>query len=449
MIFRAAQAASGRYILDALYGSIKLPDFVWDVLSCPEIQRLREVRLCNTNSLCLTGAANVNRFEHAIGTCYLAKRCLEDWPVLSPITEKERRQFLLAALLHDVASAPFGHSAEYVENREGFRHETGFEDAVIGQQTRSYNYKTLTLEPIFFGGQRELCLRVSEDDVRAIGKIIAGEGRFGPLLNRSIDLDNLDNVYRLAYHMGIVGPSKVPLDLAGSVWVERDSPVPVIKAEAVPLVIEWQRVRKRLYSVLLLNPEEFSAKCMLTEALEYAKGGDGSRCRWYDADFELVQKLREHSSQTREISERLMTGRLYGCIGIFSSSRVAKHGVFCVPKRRREIEHELSKMLQTCFKPRLKSATLALHAIRDVDKTERQVEIRTDRRETLTLGSSSKRLLVGAFFKNVDWDIYGIGQLPVHVLRDVRDIVSKRIALVLGDESLREMTLYDEIKAID
>lgn len=100
------------YLYDPLYGTIYLPDFIWDVISCPELQRLREVRLCNINSLCLSGGANINRYEHAIGTCHLAQECLNSWPPLNPISEKEQKLFVLAALLHDVASAAFGHSVE-------------------------------------------------------------------------------------------------------------------------------------------------------------------------------------------------------------------------------------------------------------------------------------------------------------------------------------------------
>ena len=46
----------GRYIFDALYGVMELPEFLWEVFLCPEFQRLREVRMCNINSLCLTEA---------------------------------------------------------------------------------------------------------------------------------------------------------------------------------------------------------------------------------------------------------------------------------------------------------------------------------------------------------------------------------------------------------
>lgn len=60
------------YIWDALYGKIEFSSLVYKCMLTPEVQRLREVRLCNINSLCLTGSSNINRFEHSVGTAYLA-----------------------------------------------------------------------------------------------------------------------------------------------------------------------------------------------------------------------------------------------------------------------------------------------------------------------------------------------------------------------------------------
>lgn len=42
-----------KYIYDSLYGVIYLPEYVWKVIFTPEVQRLRELRLCNINSLCM------------------------------------------------------------------------------------------------------------------------------------------------------------------------------------------------------------------------------------------------------------------------------------------------------------------------------------------------------------------------------------------------------------
>jgi HD superfamily phosphohydrolase len=382
-----------RYIYDPLYGVIDdLPPYIWGVISCPELQRLREVRLCNINSLCLTGGANINRYEHAIGTCHLAQECLNSWPPLNPISEKEQKFFLLAALLHDVASAAFGHSVEYIESKEGFEHEKAFEYVVVGERRPSYQYKSATLEPIFLGMYRELLSNLTEEDLRMIGKIISGKGRFGPLINSTIDLDNIDNVFRLGYHIGLVKSGEVPLKLAKSLYIENDKLV--VRKEAVPLVEEWHKVRKMLYSLLLLNPEDFSAKCMLTEAIEIAKKKEIQPFNWYDVDFELLGKLNK--------------------IKFKSYSR------FKYPK-------------------------IALHSIIDINKTERQICIQTDDNKITHIGSSSKCLLIGVFFKNVNLSIYKTLNIP-EVINKIRRETHIYLSNLLEDKNLREIKLYGEIK---
>ncbi len=235
-----------RYIFDPLYKIIYLPTFIWEILSTPEIQRLREIRLCNINSYCLTGCANISRYEHAIGTLYLAYQCLENWPPLIGFPSKsDQKLFLLAALLHDIVSAPFGHSIEYIEKKEGFQHEEAFEYVITGDTTlQHYNYQLASQAPIFFGMQRNLLdkiridLKLNTDDIKKIGQFIKGQGNFGPLISGSIDLDNIDNVYRMAYHIGLVESGKIPIELAQSLYVQKNQLK--IKKESLSLVREWQ-----------------------------------------------------------------------------------------------------------------------------------------------------------------------------------------------------------------
>jgi len=433
-----------RYIYDPLYGVIYLEDPVWNIIPCPELQRLREVRLCNINSLCLPGGANVNRFEHAIGTCHLAKECLNSWPLLNPVSVKEEKHFLLAALLHDVVSAAFGHSLEYIESKEGFEHEKAFDYVVIGGKTDSYEYKSATLEPIFFGRHRELLSRLSEEVLKAIGAIIAGKGGFGPLINSTMDLDNIDNVFRLGYHIGLVKSGEVPLKLARSLYTQNGRLV--VRKEAVSLIEEWHKVRKKLYLLLLLNPEEFSAKCMLTEAIELAKIKQVDPFNWYDVDYELLEKLANISSESSVIISRLMSGDLYGCIAIFSTRKTDKYGVLNATDKRRVLEGELNRVIRSKFSSRFKSSLLALHPIVDENKIERQVSIKTDEGRIVQVGKSSKQLLIGVFFKNTDLSMYKISNIHGDIMRKIRDEISTNLSNVLDDVNLQEVDLYEEVK---
>jgi len=430
------------YIYDPLYGICYLPEFVWDVIPSAELQRLREVRLCNINSFCLTGGANVNRYEHAVGTCKLAQECLESWPLLNPVSLQERQHFLLAALLHDIASAAFGHSVEYIESQAGFDHEEAFSHVVLGQAGGPYLYKSITLEPIFFGMPRSISTKIPMEDLKAIGEIIAGKGRFGPLMNSTMDLDNIDNVFRLAYHIGIVRSAETPLRLAKSLWTE-DGEL-VLKTESISLVEDWHRVRKRLYQFLLLNPEEFSAKCMLTEAIEIAKSKEAHAFNWHDVDFELFQQLSRVSSETSSIVSRLMRGDLYGSIGIFSTQNTKIQRVLLDRGQRLTLEEKLSSAIRSKFPSRFKSAMIALHIIVDINKTERQVQIRRDDGKAVSIGNRSNQLLIGTFFKNAGLNMYDISNIPESTISNVRQEIMAVLSDALGDRELKEVKLYGE-----
>lgn len=432
-----------RYIFDPLYGAIYLPEFIWDIISCPELQRLREVRLCNINSLCLTGGGNINRFEHALGTFYLAQQCLKFRPPLNPISVKEQERLMMAALLHDVASSAFGHSVEYIESKHGFDHEKAFQYVVLGEKGESYKYKLSTLEPVFFGMPRELLKKISKEDLEGIGKIVAGKTRLGPLLNSPMDLDNIDNVFRLGYHIGIVKSGETPLKLAKSLYVANEKLI--VKREAVPLVEEWHEVRRKLYSLLLLNPEEFSAKCMLTEAIELSKLKEKHPFRWYDVDFELLQKLSGISSESANIISRLMKGDLYGCVAIFSTVKTDKYEMFCNIEKRKKLEGELSHIVRSRFGSSLKSAMISTHPIIDINKTRRQVSLNTDDGKSIKIGTSTNRLLIGVFFRNVDLTIQKMRALPEDVVREIRREIREYLANLLEDSAIAELELYGEL----
>ena len=110
---------------------------------------------------------------------------------------------------------------------------------------------------------------ITPEEYDVIGQMVCGKGKLGPLISGTIDLDNIDNVFRMAYHIGIVKSGSMALELARSILVN-DNGI-IVKHEAKPLLEEWQRIRYELYKLLLLNPEEFSGKCMLSDAISLAK----------------------------------------------------------------------------------------------------------------------------------------------------------------------------------
>jgi len=502
---------SQKYIYDTLYGKIYLDPIVWEVFTAPELQRLREVRLCNINSLCLPGGANINRFEHALGTVYLAQKCIEDWPL---ITDKEKKHFLLSALFHDSANAAFGHSVEYIEAEYGYNPERDFKRAVIGLKANTngaYSYKILAHESFFFGVKRKLSSYISHALIEEIGETIRGEGKFGPLISGSMDLDNIDNIYRLAYHIGIINKSDTPIKLAKSIWTENGKLI--IRDDAIPYAEEWYKVRRNLYLLLLENPEEFSAKCMLTEAIEIEKDirkreESSNSISWNDTDYSVLMKLNNLPSREIEFTlstdslssintidklklfiqkkyknyqaineieylvkygnqhiyfklidgevkktvkyskkfepkiliERLMTGDLFPCINILSTSNINAYEDYLNFESKTNIELEINNNIQSIKE---KKYNIVLHPIKDVNKTERILQLTGESGKTYTIGNSSNRLLIGIFIRNNSATMHKLNtdNPSFNVIKkDLFNYFSKK----LDDPYLTELTLYSE-----
>jgi uncharacterized protein len=430
-----------RYVYDALYGSVNYPEYLWKVLLCPEVQRLREVRLCNINSLCLTGGANINRYEHSLGTAYLALKCVEAWP--DKINDKEKRRIILAALLHDLGTTAFGHSVQYVLDTKGYEHESVYD--IVTQEgdvkQGKYNYQRALMEPIYFGMPKRLTHLIPTDDLKAINDMVKGRGPYSPLINGTVDLDNLDNVYRLAYHIGLVNSGKTPLDLARSIWVENGRLV--VNDDATSMLEEWYEVRRTLYRYLLLNLDEFSAKCMLEEALFLAQARPSVSFSWHDVDYQLLEKLSNCSYEVGAIISRLMLGDLYGCIGIYSTSNIKAYEMFTDPGTRSSIEKHIENRVRSIGHTSVKSAIIAIHAIKDVNKTQRQIKALTGSGKTLVIGTPSREVFMGVFFKNVHLSMTSIKQELLEEWR-ISQIVQESLKDVVKDENIKELIPYGE-----
>lgn len=380
--------------LDPLYGDVSLPGEIWDTSKAPEVQRLREIRMCNINSLSLTGAGGAHRFEHSLGTAWLAQENANAG--LSRLDADDRRILLLAALLHDVGSAGFGHSVEYVLKEDGFRHDDLMAFSADTRSEFGYEYKLADFEPIFFGHGRALAKLLSDRDLRRIASLVNGSGRLGPLISGSIDLDNIDNVYRLAYHMGLWRGGNAPVELARALSV--DDKGLRIQTKEVDLLENWRRVRADLYTWLLLDEDEFAAKAMLEVALHLAHEQDGRSFRWHDVDYGLMLKLQNSTADASELAGRIMTGDLFGSLVILETV----DGSIPTPvwSRRLELENLMRRVSRRSRAGWASRLRFALHFIQDVNKTDREIHVRTSAGKLVNFGSSVNRTLIGVFTRN-------------------------------------------------
>jgi HD superfamily phosphohydrolase len=113
-MYQRIKGASLKTIRDPVHGDIELTDEEMRVIDTPEFQRLRGVRQLGTSNLVFPGAMHT-RFEHSLGTCWLAKRMIEEinrQHRRRKIDKERERLIAMAALLHDITHIPFGHTFE-------------------------------------------------------------------------------------------------------------------------------------------------------------------------------------------------------------------------------------------------------------------------------------------------------------------------------------------------
>lgn len=432
-------------ILDPLYGRLELTALESRVFAVPELQRLRYIRMCNINSMLITGASEISRFEHALGTLRLAR----EWTSRRQLSPHIAEAVTIAALLHDVQTGPFGHSLEYVlhaEHGDNFRHE----DLAHGHSIR---YHQASDASVSFLGRQFAASDVLGDHWPVVAEMINGKGKYGPLISGTIDFDNIDNVFRLAYHVGVAGRE----DSLHALQLSRELDVtplgPTLSSRFFTHLERWQKIRHDLYELLLLDWADFSAKAMLQYALERALSGKQlDTSAWKYTDSELLDKLWDlgigEYQDIRDMVRRLRTGDLFVPIVMLESPDIGAYSLLdCAAVKQRlvaELKRHSSKAGHNC--------QYLLHLIRDVAKTDRAVDIiEKESGQPVRIGRDSNRLLIGLFASRAISDIRISNDLEGHFRKMLGDHgvsrtqpISDPVAESRGTiKNSRQMELFD------
>ena len=278
-------------ILDPLYGNVELEPAIADLASRPLVQRLRHIRLSNVDSLGLPGIANVSRYEHALGTAVLAARTT----FAKCASERRRICITAAAIAHDTAISPFGHLMEealaYLGN--AYHHESKW--SLLQSPSSELGGVNLQLYLGYQSGLRDWAEKFFDADANSIIECviqgISGGGEFGPAIKGEVDLDNLDNVTRAAYHMGLEVDRSLPIRIAK--YLEDVSQRGVVfSEECVDSIRTWLELRQQVYSRFMLTIADFSGKLMmLNSIIEALKAGLIDESDWIMTDGHLTEVL--------------------------------------------------------------------------------------------------------------------------------------------------------------
>jgi HD superfamily phosphohydrolase len=379
-------AASGkrRPIHDALYGPVELTAELHALLRTPTLQRLRHVRLSNIDSVDMPSIANLSRLEHVIGVAHLSGQV----GFRSKMSAYERLAFSAAALLHDWAISSYGHLVEealqYVGTR--FDHEERLTEIMTRADVEEVGGVDMQILVGRQSGLRSWAQRTvgerSDELLRSVMETIRGKGRWGRIIAGDIDLDNIDNVFRMAYHLGLEVDREIPLRLARSiVGVMQDESGPVFMASAEPDIQAWRDCRREVYGFLMLAEGDFVGKVMLLScAVGAYEAGELTQTDWSLVDHQLIARLLDSKiREVKDAAERWIAGEPWDCTPLYWM----EHDRPDYPSLRKFSQDVSVELGRPCF----------AYAIKD--KRERRLTINFDDGSQRIYGDDAKRWLFG------------------------------------------------------
>jgi HD superfamily phosphohydrolase len=339
-------------IYDRIYKEMQFHPMIMDLLFCPGLLRLRDVRMANNQFVAFPAFASTTRYEHSLGVCYLAGKCAAHLE----LSEIETLELMIACLYHDVGTPPFAHAMEEVlQSKFGFDHEENLMQLIIGNSgefdfdmPQIYQEKELKLKSICQKAKK----RGKKIDLERIARIATGDSS-EPLSSlvsgNGMDLDNIDNIIRASTAMGVdnirysTSPEKLAYRLAQSFTFVENSIY--YNNEYAFEIKEWQRIRDVQYNAIFESEEDFAYQTMIKKAIHLLidypeKGFEISKKSWRLTDSSFTNDYLLKHSKSRKLIEEVLRCEPYNCLGILyvSGDNVIKF----INTHLLDIENEIS-----------------------------------------------------------------------------------------------------------
>ncbi|WP_258084896.1 HD domain-containing protein [Thermococcus thermotolerans] len=299
-----------KLIHDPIYGHIELDEFAVRLVDTPEFQRLRRITQLGLAFLAYPSARHT-RFEHSLGTFYLAKRIAEHNPEIE-------EGAVYAALLHDLGHYPFSHTLEtlyprHEENTKWFIRHGEISDVI----RERYSLKEF--------------LRFLKH----------------PLVSGDIDADRMDYLVRDAYYTG-VAYGLVDLDrLVRN--LHYDGERLIIGEKGIMAAQSLLLARSMMYPTVYGHHVSRIASAMLVKAVEL-EGLSLDEIRVMD-EVDLVARLRRsEKDEVRELVKAIDDRRLYKRV-LYSGHDPGRE---FVGDLMRELEAEFGHLVLVDYPPKPK-----------------------------------------------------------------------------------------------
>ena len=245
-----------KLIRDAVHGDLEVGPLEIELIDTPEFQRLRGIKQLGTAYLVFPSAVHT-RFEHSLGTSWMAHRILQMLGRTHAIPSDEQQLILIAALLHDITHIPFGHTLED-ERRVLPRHDQD-------QARANYFYRESNVGKILKReGIQDAVIGILKGSASYSADIVAG----------AINADLLDYLRRDTYFCGlsqfydprifesfIVDNGRLVINL------EKQG---MLRQDALSELINLLRIRYTLAERVYFHHTKITSGAMISKAVELA-----------------------------------------------------------------------------------------------------------------------------------------------------------------------------------
>ncbi|MHA1123597.1 MAG: HD domain-containing protein, partial [Candidatus Heimdallarchaeota archaeon] len=312
-------------VRDPVHGDIKFSDNEARVIDCLQVQRLRGVKQLGTTYLVYPGAMHT-RFDHSIGTSFLAKIIIQNVKQNGyPIDQETEELISIAGIVHDVTHVPYGHTFE--DERKIFeRHDKSenfrkvLSKGELGDLLEELGYKNQILKML---SQKDPTIKSREDPWK------------GQVINDTICADLLDYIRRDCYYTGI---NKNYDNRVFNYFIVEDGKLVLNfvknrmeRSDARSEVLHLLRLRYFLTERVYFHHAKLSSGAMISKAVELAvKEGQISRDVLYTLnDWTLFNFLKGYPKQKpkdspiRKLVERVENRRLLKRAYVLSSATLS------------------------------------------------------------------------------------------------------------------------------
>lgn len=237
-----------KIINDPVYGFISIQhEIIFDVLSHPYFQRLRNIKQLGLTHLVYPGALHT-RFHHALGALHLMSLAIDTLRLKGvSISQDEAEAVSLAILLHDVGHGPFSHALEH-SLVEGISHE--YISSLIMQKLNTQ-----------LGGKLDLAIAVYSNvhPKKYLHQLVSGQ----------LDLDRMDYLNRDSFFTG-VSEGVISFDRIIKMLNVVDNKL-VVEEKGIYSIEKFIVARRLMYWQVYYHKTVIAAEQMLIKILKRAK----------------------------------------------------------------------------------------------------------------------------------------------------------------------------------